>query len=292
MSFNITTFSTALYSTWIMVEELNLLIDAGDGVSAGLLGKSGKIKHCFITHPDRDHLTGLPQFVQLNSRGEWPKIYYPKDAGSFPALSHFLGKFDPHVQGVTWQGIADSEQIEIKKNIWVQALRNEHVAAPVGVHKSLSYKVFEVKRKLKPELQGLPQAEFKTLAAKHGQEFLTTEQRINRISFSGDTPVDDYAKWDGSEILIHEATFLHSEADGHIEARGNRHSYLEDVIRMASEINLQTLILTHFSSRYDREQIDEALRKLLNKYALTIPIHVIYPGETKRDVLKMEPFNA
>jgi len=56
MKFKISAFSTALFSTWINVEELNLLIDAGDGVSMGLLQKSRKVKHVFITHPDRDHL--------------------------------------------------------------------------------------------------------------------------------------------------------------------------------------------------------------------------------------------
>ena len=55
----ITAYSTALYSTWINIEELNLLFDAGDGLTAGLLSKARKIKHVFVTHPDRDHINGL-----------------------------------------------------------------------------------------------------------------------------------------------------------------------------------------------------------------------------------------
>lgn len=51
MKYKISAFSTALFSTWINVEELNLLIDAGDGLTAGLLQKSRKIKNVFITHP-------------------------------------------------------------------------------------------------------------------------------------------------------------------------------------------------------------------------------------------------
>ena len=34
MQLTINTYSTALFSTWINVEELGLLIDAGDGVMA------------------------------------------------------------------------------------------------------------------------------------------------------------------------------------------------------------------------------------------------------------------
>ena len=79
MNYTITAYSTALFSTWIFIEELGLLFDAGDGVAAGLLQKSRKIKHVFISHADRDHLTGLMQLNQLNSRAGFPKIYYPKD---------------------------------------------------------------------------------------------------------------------------------------------------------------------------------------------------------------------
>jgi len=145
--YKISAYSTALFSTWINVEELGLLVDAGDGLTAGLLQKTGKIKHVFITHPDRDHLNGLPQFIQLNSRAGFPKIFYPKDSGSFPAMESFLNKFDPHIKGSLWTGIGNGSSVEIKKNIIVQALKNEHIQCPLGVNKSLSYKVYEVKHK-------------------------------------------------------------------------------------------------------------------------------------------------
>jgi ribonuclease BN (tRNA processing enzyme) len=92
--YNISAYSTALFSTWIFIEELGLLFDAGDGLSASLLQKSRKIKQVFISHADRDHLTGLIQFNQLNAREGYPKIHYPSDSGSFPALMTFLHKFE------------------------------------------------------------------------------------------------------------------------------------------------------------------------------------------------------
>ena len=57
MDFTISGYSTALFATWYFIDELDLLFDAGDGVVAGLTQKSGKIKHIFISHADRDHLT-------------------------------------------------------------------------------------------------------------------------------------------------------------------------------------------------------------------------------------------
>ena len=97
-------FSTALFSTWYFIDELSLLFDCGDGVCAGLLQKFRKIKHVFLPHADRDHVTGLLQFSQLNSRPGL-KICYPRDSGTFPALQEFTAKFDPHVSGAEWKAV-------------------------------------------------------------------------------------------------------------------------------------------------------------------------------------------
>lgn len=271
---------------------MGLLFDAGDGLSAGLLQKAHKIKHVFISHPDRDHLGGLLQFNQLNARPGFPVIYYPKDSGSFPALRDFQDKFDPHVQLAKWEAIIDGSEIEIKKNMRVQAMRNEHIACEIGVHKSLSFKVFESRRKLKAEFQGLAEKEIKEIVQTKGREFLTQEIKRNVISYSGDTPVDDYGKWDKSEILIHEATFLQPENDAAIESKGNKHSRIDEVFKMVSEIEVGKLVLSHFSSRYSKEAIQASIRKMCKNFHIQIPVYAIYPGQIHRDVLKEEALNA
>ena len=149
MNLNITAYSTALFSTWINIEELHLLLDAGDGVTTGLLQKSGKIKYVFIMHPDRDHITGLFQLHQLNARKGLPKIYYPKDSCSFSAIKDFLHKFDTHIQGTEWHPIKHLDTIEIRNDLFVEAIRNEHVSVPQEVSKSLSFKLYQTKQKLK-----------------------------------------------------------------------------------------------------------------------------------------------
>ncbi len=292
MQYKITAYSTALFSTWINIEELNLLIDAGDGVSAGLLQKSGKIRNVFVTHADRDHLTGLPQFMQLNSRDGLPKVYYPANSGSFPAMNDFLNKFDPHVSKSEWIPIEDRTRIEIKKNIVVEALRNEHVKCDIGIHKSFSYKVFEQKSKLKPEFKSISKREIQQIVSEKGSAFISEQVATNILSFSGDTPVDDYSKWEGSQVLMHEATFLQNEGDHHVESKGNRHSHLDEVLAMVSEINVGTLILNHFSSRYSREEIDKAVLKCIQKFGIEIPVYVVYPGEIKRDILSSTAINS
>ncbi len=90
MNLTITGYSTALFSTWYFIEELGLLFDAGDGVTAGLLQKSRKVKNILISHADRDHITGLLQFNQLNARDGLPVIHFPKDSSCGHCLPFFL----------------------------------------------------------------------------------------------------------------------------------------------------------------------------------------------------------
>ena len=111
MQLTISGYSTALFSTWYFVEELGVLFDAGDGVVANLLQKSRKIKHVFISHADRDHLTGLIQLNQLNARPGFPKMYYPKDARSIRKLEVFSKDFDDQVEGTEWIPLTEGQEM-------------------------------------------------------------------------------------------------------------------------------------------------------------------------------------
>ncbi|MCH2224856.1 MAG: MBL fold metallo-hydrolase [Crocinitomicaceae bacterium] len=291
MKLTITGYSTALFSTWFFVDELNLLFDAGDGLTSGLLGKSGKIKNVFISHADRDHLMGLFQFNQLNARKGYPIIHYPKDCGSFPALKAFSEKFDPQISEITWKGIQSMDEIPTKDGVIVQAIRNEHVIAPVDSYKSLSYKVFETKRKLRTELQTSSKEEIRKIATEKGSDFVSQEIRKNIFSFSGDTPISTPDMWNNSEILIHEATFIESIDQGNVSPHGNKHSTLEQVLEMVTHTNVEQLILSHFSSRYSSEQIDKSIRSLCTKFNIKIPVRRILPGTIHRNILNQTPIN-
>lgn len=284
MKLTITGYSTALFSTWYFVEELGLLLDAGDGLSAALLQKARKIKHVFISHPDRDHLTGLLQFGQLNARDGFPKIFYPKDSGSFPALANFMQQFDRHVEGTIWQGLDQYDEIYIKNNILVKSIRNEHIEAPKEIIKSLSFEVIEVKRKLKKAFLEKTADELQQIRQQEGKDYLTEEVRQSILSYSGDTPVRDFDRWKASKILIHEATFLEQpkQTGGR---KKNEHSLLEEVIEMVAASEVEQLILGHFSSRYSPEQIDHAILDLREKYGLAIPIYRVLPGRIVRNIL-------
>ena len=239
MNITISGYSTALFSTWYFIEEWGLLLDAGDGVISALLQKSRKIKHIFVSHADRDHITGLLQLNQLNARPEFPKIYYPKDSLSIAAFGEFSKRFDRQVEATDWIGIDETSAIEIKKNIWVQPVRNHHVITAGKQAKSFGYLVQQRKQKLKSEYLPLTQREIIKLRSEIGEENLTYEVVENLLAYSGDTPVENFHIWNGTPVLIHEATFLSSNVFSEDDPRNSKHSLLEDVLAAAKEIDIE-----------------------------------------------------
>jgi ribonuclease Z len=287
--YTISGYSTALFSTWYFIEELNLLFDAGEGISSSLLQKSRKIKHAFISHADRDHLAGLLQFNQLNARPGYPVIYYPGDSGSFPAMEAFTKAFDPHVTATVWQPLTEESRIWIKDDVYVMPIRNGHVVKAGNAFKSLSYKVVQIKKKLKPEYLGLSQPEIIRIVEEKGKEATSYEVHTSLMGYSGDTPVEDLTRWEDTPLLIHEATFLGGNDQTRIRMHGNKHSCLDEVIEMVSGLNVEQLVLGHFSSRYTAEEIDRMILDLCEKYALKTKVYRLLPGQIVHDVLRQLP---
>lgn len=287
MKLTITGSSTALFSTWYLVEEFQLLFDAGDGVISNLMQRSRKAQHVFISHVHRDHISSLMAFRQMHARPEgFPKIYYPKDARSFEYLKEFSERFAPHSPPTPWYGVDNGQEFALKPNYIIRGIRNEHIDAPLSVIKSVGYEILEVKRKLKPALKKLSGLEIKALREEKGNEFITQEQRKSILTYTGDTPVRDYDLWSKANILIHEATFLEApEKNKH----GRVHSVLEEVIDMVAQSQVQQLILGHFSMRYSKEEIEQAVQRLCQHYQLSIPVFCVLPGAVARDILNTTP---
>lgn len=282
MSFPLTirSFSTALFSTWCFIEELGILFDCGDGACAGLLQKARKVRHCFITHADRDHLAGLLQFQQLNGR-DGLQIHFPADCGSFPAIAEFVAKFDPHISGTRWNEIRELERIRVKKDIFVRALANEHVPGAENQVKSLSYFVEHEVRKLKKELQGKTGSEIAELRKDRGDAFISDVQVKKLFCFSGDTPVADDGRYSHCEVLFHEATFLSRDALEESGSERNLHSSLDAVMEMVRDSEaIGRLILGHFSSRYSAEEIQAAVVNEKKRCGLDLQIDLVLPGRT------------
>ncbi|MEO0460618.1 MAG: MBL fold metallo-hydrolase [Myxococcota bacterium] len=283
----ITGFSTALYSTWFFIEPYKLLLDCGDGACALLGQKSGKVRTIALTHADRDHLTGLGQFNQLNAAGGKLRIVYPESCGSFPALQTFFDRFDPHVAGgARWETIANGERIELDRDLVLEARSNPHKSAGPGETKSVGYRIYRVKRKLKSQYRGVPGKEIAKLVASHGKSHIEELVDEPLFGFSGDTPVESPTIWDGLPVLIHESTFLNSDDAGGYQAV---HSNLPAVMEALATIKLGRLILSHFSTRYRADEIRKAVVDCAHKLSFPHPIWLVLPLEVRRDILLTPP---
>lgn len=282
MKLTITAASTALFSTWIFIEELGLLFDAGDGVCASLLQKSRKIKNIFITHADRDHVCGLLHLHQLNARDGIPAIHYPKDCGSFPPLQEFFSRFDPQSGPASWVALEPHVIVKLDNGYAVECIRSAHVVKEDQV-KALGYILSHTRKKLKQDFQGLPGKQIAEKKKALGEDAISEHVTEKLLGYSGDSPELNPADWDDVKILFHEATFLEPET-----TRGS-HADLQQVVEAASTLDLDALILMHFSSRYNATEITNEIQKLAKKYHTTYPIYALMPGAVHRDVLNQQP---
>lgn len=282
---SITGYSTAMFSTWYLIKEYGILFDCGDGVCSGLLQKARKAKHVFISHADRDHLAGLFQFNQLNGRAGL-RIYYPEGCGSFPAIADFCARFDPQTSGTQWIPLRSGQEIRIRHDLIVTAIENRHVPTSGPEVKSLSYAVDASSRKLKSEYAGRSGDVIAAARRRLGDEAITGESRSTSLIYSGDTPIEWDGRYDATETLIHEATFLTEAEIDPENPKRNKHSSLDQVMKMVAGSNIKNLILGHFSSRYSAEQIDDAIIQEIKKNSVRCRVCRIKPGEVVTDVFQ------
>ena len=276
--------STALFSTWYMAEQWGVMFDCGDGASAALMHKARKVRHLFLSHADRDHVAGLLAFQQLYG-GPRLTIYYPRDSGSFPALAKFCRAFDPWIEGTRWQPVDEGEAISIGAGLSVRARENSHMRGIRPGIRSLSYFVERSTRKLNPEFRALSGPEIATLRQTRGAGAITSEHRSIALAYSADTGVLDDGRYDGAEILIHEATFIDRNDSSADDPTRFRHSVLDDVLAMAAAARPGHLVLGHFSGRYGPAQIADAVREGAARHGLTVPLSLVVPGVVDHNIL-------
>jgi ribonuclease Z len=285
----ITGYSTALFSTWIFLEEMRLLFDAGDGVMAGLMHKSGKIRHIAMSHADRDHVYGLMQVNHHCAHRGLEELFYPAESGFFKGMREACYRFDREtLEGFPWTPVMPGEEYELTPELGLRVVESSHIPMP---GKSVGYIVTRKFRKLKREFVGLPQEEFERIGREKGSEYLTEPRSEPLVGFSGDTGVLHPDQWRGCKLLIHEATFLREE-EMEVEREGYQHSLLRDVLAMARDAGIDRLLLIHFSSRYKTAQIEAAVREESEKLRLEFPVHIIPPGRLVHNALDRKVWPA
>jgi ribonuclease Z len=292
MDIQLTAFSLPMFSTWVYVHPLRLLIDAGDGVSALMGQKIHGIDTIALTHAHRDHVAGLPQLINLRGGGEGHlRIVHPGSSRSIQQLREFSERFDAQAAGrVEWVPVARRAETDLPmRNCVLRNFPVKHIPEPDEVRsRTLGYHVIERKRKLRPELAGLPQAEVDRIRIEKGQDAIVAPVEEKVISASGDTVPIDPEEYRGAQVLLHECTFLRDidRDENPEEGRDHWHSTLPEVLDLARAAGPGALVLYHISQRYAAGEIAEVVGRAVRSARLPFPVYAIFPGRFHRDVME------
>jgi ribonuclease Z len=250
----------------IQREGETLLLDCGEGNQRQMMryGVGFTFKEIFFTHYHADHMlgvTGLLRTMGLQDRSTPVTLYGPKGAQRILGAAVMLGiernKFPIEIIEIKPGDRLARDQYDIV------VFETEHRADTVG------YALVEHQRlgRFNPDRArelGIPEGPLwgqlhkgEPVTLEDGRTFgpadLVGAPRSGRtLVYTGDTrphlSVIEAAR--GADLLVHEATFGGDEME---RARETGHSTASEAARVALEAGVRRLVLTHISSRYNRD---------------------------------------
>lgn len=253
-------YSRALYANWLWHQSLQLLVDAGEGLSLALGSNLFSVSVIAITHGHSDHVLGLPGIAGARRFGKGAPekpytVLYPEGSSGIDAVQGAIRQLWRGVDfPITWLPMQPGASYQLNAKRRLEAFAVSHVAP----EPCLGYRVLESRRRLKPTFAGLAQAEAERLARQHGRDHLMEEHAHALFVHSGDAmPIDtDFAR--NADVLVHDATFLEPT-----DRREPIHASSREVFALAHAASVRTLVLNHLSIRYDRTDAVPRLRQQL-----------------------------
>jgi ribonuclease Z len=214
-----------------------------------------------FTHAHMDHMGGVAWHCATRSlRHMKPPTYLvPREnAEAFEELFRAWRKLDRSTLPHETIAIGPGETHVLPNRLVVRPFRSPHRAPCQG------YSISTRKRKLKPELEGLPQEEIRRRRERDHAE-VTTEVEIADVAFTGDSLIEVVDAEDvvrNARLLILEVTFLDDRVSV-ADCRSKGHIHLDEVIERADLFQNEALLFTHFSERYTSAEITSLLERRL-----------------------------
>lgn len=251
-------YSRAAVQTYWRIPELKIGFDLG-GQPWDFMGTPT----WFVTHTHLDHIAALPVYVARRRmmKMEPPTIYLPDHAvGVVEQLLRTVSRLDRGRLPCKLEPLADGDEIELSRETAVTAHATKHTVP------SLGYIVWERRKKLKPEYQGLSGEQIRDVRMS-GKE-VSAETRTPIIAYLGDSApqgLDQCPDMYDAKILISEMTFV---APSHRKDKIHKHGHmhLDDYIERQDRFNNELVIAGHFSTRYNDRQIKRYIEKELPSY--------------------------
>lgn len=269
--FELCGFSLGGIETSLWIPEFSLGFDVGRGRQETL-----KLKHFALTHTHMDHAGGLPYILALKGlfRVDAPKVYVP--AQMVEDLEHMLkawARLQRHAFNVEIVPMEPGQRISLRRNLELEAFRTYH---PVP---SLGYSVIESVEKLRDAYRDTPGPEIGRLRKSGVPVTHRHERRV--FSFTGDTlpeVLDKQPQILESETLVIECTFLDDKKPKEA-VRAGGHVHLDDLMARSEVLNVENLVLSHFSQLHPRHEIAELLKPLAERVSARVFAFPTKPDE-------------
>lgn len=256
-----------LSGLFVKREGQGFLFDCGEGTQRQMIrfGTGFSLDAVFFTHFHADHYLGIIGFVRtLSMLGRTTPLvmYGPKPAATFLPKVIRLGVEDVALP-IEIVEVEPGQRILQGNGFHVEAFATDHRIPSIG------YALVEDMRPgrfdiTKARSLGIPEGPLfgklqrgEAIVLPDGRAIASADvvdaPRFGRkIVISGDTrPCDGtLAASENADILIHEATFGDLEQ---ARARETRHSTAREAALIARDARVKRLVLTHLSTRYDRE---------------------------------------
>lgn len=248
-------YSRAAVQSYWRIPELHLGFDLGAQPWA-FMGT----ENWFISHTHLDHVAALPVYVARRRmmKMEPPRIFVPSEAvENLHRLLRTVSRLDRGRLPCELIGVEPGQEIDLSRELVVTASRTRHTVP------SLGFVVWERRRKLKPEYQGLAGHEIRDLRLA-GTD-VTHEHRFPRLAYLGDSApqgLDDCPAMYQAEVLITELTFV---APSHRKEKIHKfgHIHLDDLVDRRDRFQNQLIIAAHLSTRYHSKQVREYVHRQL-----------------------------
>lgn len=250
-------YSRAAVQSYWRVPELKLGFDLGGSPWSFM----GTPTIC-VTHAHLDHLAAIPVYVARRRmmKMEPPTIYLPEDAvENVQRMLHVWQRLDRGRMTCELRGVKPGDEIELSRENILTVFETVHTVPSVG------YIVWDRRKKLRPEFQGLTGDQIRDL--RQAGTDVTQEVRFPLVCYVGDTApkaFDLCPTLYEAQILITEMTFARPE---HRKEKIHKfgHTHLDDLVERADKFRNGLIILSHFTTRTHDNQFEQAVNRRMPK---------------------------
>ena len=244
--------SRAGHETWFRVRELGIALDIGRCPDEII-----SIPNVFVTHAHLDHAAGIPYYAGQRrlQRLEAGRVWVPQEAAD--DLRELM-RIHERLEGTTYE----IEIIGMQPGDVARIGRTHAVRAHDATHRvpARAWEFVELRHHLKPEFAGRVGVDLASLRRRGTAIHDEVEHPV--LFYTGDTDrgiLEQNEAIYKAEVLMIECSFVGEEHQD--RAAMYRHVHFDDIAEFAERFENRLVVLTHFSRRYSRQQIRDAIRR-------------------------------